>query len=110
LPLLRVLFGWPQIQFFKMKLTISPTTRASIKALASAVIAGIVAVVAPSIQAGNFSFNWTVIWHTAVAAAVGYIGQKIVSPTPTTIRIDPTKTSVVDKDTKQTLVNANKTF
>lgn len=93
-----------------MKLNISPATRATIKALATAIISGIVAVVAPSIQAGNFSFNWTVIWHTAVAAAVGYVGQKIVSPAPTTVAIDPAKTSVIDKCTKQTLVNANKNF
>lgn len=93
-----------------MKLNISPATRATIKALATAIISGVVAVVGPSIQAGNFTFNWTVIWHTAVAAVVGYVGQKVVSPPPSTVAIDPTKTTVIDKCTKQTLVNANKPF
>jgi hypothetical protein len=89
-------------------MTISPTTRATIKGLATAVFAGVVAVIAPAIQNGNFTFDWTTIWHTAVAAAVGYIGQKLVSPVPNTVKIDPSKTSVIDKNTKEVIVNSGK--
>jgi len=79
-----------------------------LKGLAISVFGAIVAVIAPSIQNGTFVFDWTVIWHTGVAAGLAYLGQKFVTPPPTTIKIDPSKTSVIDKNTKEVIVNSGK--
>lgn len=70
-----------------------------------AVLGAIVAIIAPSIQAGNFTFDWTTIWHTGVAAGVAYIGKNFFTPPPKTIEVDPTKTEVIDSKTKQILNN-----
>lgn len=78
-----------------------------IKGLVVAVGGGIVAIVAPSIQDGSLTFNWTTIWHTAVASALAYLAKNLFTPTPKSIQIDPEKTSVVDAKTKETIVNAN---
>lgn len=78
-----------------------------IKGLMMAVGGGIVAIIAPSIQDGSFVFDWTIIWHTAVASALSYIGKEIIMPAPKIVQIDPSKTSVVDSKTKQTIINAN---
>ena len=93
-----------------MKINISPAARATIKTFATAILSAVAALVGESIQKGNLTLDWTAIWHTAVAAAVGYVWQKLGFPAPTTIHIDPSKTTVIDKCTKQTLVNANKPF
>ena len=70
-----------------------------------AVLGAIVAIIAPSIQAGNFTFDWTTIWHTGVAAGVAYIGKNFFTPPPKTIEVDPAKTEVIDSKTKQILSN-----
>jgi hypothetical protein len=79
----------------------------------------IVAIIAPSIQSwvnslstpnpANFSliFNWTVIWHTAVAGAFGYLQVKFLSPAPKVLQVDTSKTVAVDSDTKQPLIKEN---
>lgn len=72
-----------------------------IKGLIIAVGGAIVAIIAPSIEAGTFIFDWTTIWHTAVASALAYLGKNLFTPTPKTIQIDPSKTDVVDSKTKQ---------
>jgi len=77
-----------------------------LKGLVVAVGGGIVAIVAPSIESGNFTFNWTIIWHTAAAAGLSYIAKNLFSPTPKKVEIDPSKTSVVDEKTKETIVDA----
>jgi len=77
-----------------------------LKGLVVAVFGAIVAVVAPSIEHGTFVFDWTTIWHTGVAAGMAYLGKNLISPAPKTIEIDPSKTSVVDSETKQPIINA----
>jgi hypothetical protein len=48
------------------------------------------------VNAGIFTFDWTIIWHTSVAAIVVYLSKNFFTPTPTTIEVDKTKTAVVD--------------
>lgn len=93
-----------------MKLTnfFSLNAQDFVKGLVVAVIGGLVAFFAPAIQSGQFSFDWTTIWHTAVASAVAYLAKNLLSPTPKTIQIDPSQTSVVDKTTKETIIQSNK--
>lgn len=77
-----------------------------LKGLVVAVLGAVVAIIAPSIQDGSLIFDWTVIWHTGVAAGVAYLSKNLLSPAPKTIEIDPSKTSVVDSETKQPIINA----
>ena len=77
-----------------------------LKGLVVAVLGAMVAIIAPSIQDGSLTFDWTTIWHTGVAAGVAYIGKNFLTPTPKTIQIDPSKTSVIDLETKQPIINA----
>lgn len=79
-----------------------------LKGLVVAIGGGIVAVVAPSIQDGSLVFDWTTIWHTAVASGLAYIAKNLFTPAPKKVVIDPEKTSVVDATTKEVIVNANK--
>jgi hypothetical protein len=78
-----------------------------LKGLVVAVGGGVVAIIAPSIQDGSLTFNWTTIWHTAVAAGISYLGKNLFSPTPSSVVIDPSKTSVVDAETKETIIKKN---
>lgn len=77
-----------------------------LKGLLMAVLGAVVAVVGPAIETQTFVFNWTIIWHTAAATAFSYLTYRFVSPTPKIVQIDPSKTSVIDKDTKEVIVNA----
>jgi hypothetical protein len=88
--------------------SLNPRTQAFIKGLVMAVFGGVVAIIGPSIESGEFVFNWTMIWHTAVASALAYLGKNLLAPTPTAIQIDPSKTSVIDKKTKDVILNSKK--
>jgi len=77
------------------------------KSFLMAVGGAVFAVIAQSIQAGIWTFDWPTIWHTAVAAAVTYLGKNLFTPTPKIIAIDPGKTSVIDAKSKTTIINAN---
>ena len=101
------------------KILLSVTAINFFKSFIVAVFGGVVAVVAPSIQAwidsGKWAglsviFDWTVIWHTAVAAGIGFIMHKITSLNPTIVQINPEKTTVLNKETKEVIVNAKKTI
>ena len=78
-----------------------------LKGLIVAIGGGVVALIETSTKNGSFVFDWTAIWHTAVAAGLAYIGKNLFSSTPKTVQIDPEKTSVVDVKTKETILNAN---
>lgn len=71
------------------------------KGLIMAVGGAVFSVIQTSISAGVFTFNVTDIWHTALAAAVIYLGKNLFTPTPKTITVDTTKTTVIDSKTKQ---------
>lgn len=79
-----------------------------LKSLIVSVLGGVAAVIAPSIQDGSFVFNWTVIWHTAIASGLAYLCKNLFSPTPKTVQIDPSKTSVVDEVSKQVIMDAGR--
>lgn len=36
--------------------------------------------VARSVENGQFTFDFTAIWHTALAAAVAYLGKNLFTP------------------------------
>ncbi len=74
-----------------------------LKGLIVAVGGAVFAVIQSSISAGGFTIDWTNVWHIALGAFIAYIGKNFFTPTPTVVQIDPTKTSVIDKDTKQVL-------
>jgi hypothetical protein len=78
-----------------------------IKGLVVAVGGAVMAIILPSIQAGNLTLDFTTIWHTALASALAYLGKNLFTPTPKSIQIDPSKTSVVDSNTKQTIIKTN---
>jgi branched-subunit amino acid transport protein len=78
-----------------------------LKGLLVAVGGAVMAIILPSLQSGNLTFDWTTIWHTAVASALAYLGKNLFTPTPKSIQIDPSKTSVVDSNTKQTIIKSN---
>lgn len=93
-----------------MKLTYflsSKTVKDFLKGLIVTVFGGVVAIVAPSIQDGSFIFNWTTIWHTAVASGLAYLGHVVIAPIPKTVQIDSSKTTVIDKNTKEIISDAN---
>lgn len=50
------------------------------KGLCMAIGAAIFALIAESIQRGQFTFDFTAIWHTAVAATVAYLGKNFFTP------------------------------
>lgn len=77
-----------------------------LKGLVMAVGGAVVAIVAPSIQDGSLVFNWTSIWHTAVASGLAYLAKNLFTPIPKTVQIDPAKTSVVDAKTKETILSS----
>lgn len=78
-----------------------------IHGLLMAVGSGVIAIIAPSMQNGTWVFDWTMIWHTAVASAFAYLAKNLFTPTPKQISIDPAKTSVIDKNTKQPILRSN---
>ena len=77
------------------------------KGLLMAIGGAIYGIVAPSIQNGNFTLDWTTIWHTALATFGVYIGKNLLTPTPKNVVIDPSKTSVIDSVTKEPLLKSN---
>ena len=48
--------------------------------LIMAIGAAVFALIAESVQKGQFTFDLTAIWHTAVAAAVAYLGKNFFTP------------------------------
>lgn len=51
-----------------------------LKGLLMAVGGAVFAVVAPSIEHAKFVFDFTAIWHTAVAAGFVYLGKNLFTP------------------------------
>lgn len=75
-----------------------------IKGLIVSVLGAVFAVIQSSIAAGNFTLDWTNIWHISLGAFIAYLAKNFFSPTPTTVQIDPSKTTVVDAKTKEKLL------
>ena len=78
-----------------------------IKGLIMAIGGAVFAIIAPSINSGNLVIDWTLIWHTALSTALIYLGKNLFTPTPKTVEIDPSKTSVIDSNTKEPIIKSN---
>lgn len=52
----------------------------ALKGIIVAVGAAVFALVAESVSKGEFTFDFTAIWHTAVAAGIAYIGKQFFTP------------------------------
>lgn len=57
------------------------------KGLLVAVISAVLTLIDNSVEAGNFNFNWTNIWHVALLAGVGYLIKNLFTPTQTVVKI-----------------------
>ena len=53
------------------------------KGLIMAVGASVFALIAESVQKSQFTFDFTAMWHTAVAAAVVYLGKNFFTAAKT---------------------------
>lgn len=45
-----------------------------------AAVSTLFAMVAESVEKGQFIFDFTTIWHTGVAAGVAYLGKQLFTP------------------------------
>ena len=75
----------------------------ALKGLIMAALAGTFSVVTAMINAGNFNFNLTALWHGALVGAVPYIVKNFCTPA------DPTKevTKTDDGEITKTVINTD---
>lgn len=59
---------------------LSLNTQDFIKGLIVTIISAVFTLVAESVQQDRFTFNFTTIWHTAVAAGIAYLGKNLFTP------------------------------
>jgi len=55
------------------------------------------AIIQGALSAGNFQIDWSNVWHMAAGAALVYLGKNLFTPVPSSIEIDPAKTTVTEK-------------
>ena len=67
-----------------------------IKGLIMAILGAVIAVIQSSLNAGTFIFDWTNIWHVALAAIVAYLVKNFFTPAPKTVEVDKSVTKVID--------------
>jgi LPS O-antigen subunit length determinant protein (WzzB/FepE family) len=60
-----------------------------LKALAVAAVSPVIPIIAQSISAKTWVFDWTTIWHTAVAAGFAYLTKNFFSTTATVVSPTP---------------------
>ncbi len=46
-------------------------------------------VISGSLNAGDFTFNWTAIWHAAMVATVVYLGKRFFTPAQIIKPVEP---------------------
>jgi hypothetical protein len=66
---------------------LSLNTQDFIKGFIITIISAVFTLVAESVQKGQFTFDFTTIWHTAVAAGIAYLGKNLFTPAKTIIPI-----------------------
>lgn len=49
------------------------------KGLIVAALTAVIVLISDTISAGTFTFNWTSIWQTGLAAAVAYLMKQLVT-------------------------------
>ena len=62
---------------------LSLNTQDFIKGLIVTIISAVFTLVAESVQQGQFTFDFTNIWHTAFAAGIAYRGKNLLTPAKT---------------------------
>jgi hypothetical protein len=76
-----------------------------LKGLIMAVGGAVFTVIENSIEANNFTFNWTNIWHIALGAFVLYLGKNFFTPSSTTVSgMAPGTTAVITVPEKGTSI------
>ncbi len=70
-----------------------------IRGLVMAALAPVFTIIGQSISAGNITFDWTAIWHTAAAAGLAYLAKNFFEPTKTVIIVQPPLTNVEGEKT-----------
>jgi len=66
---------------------LSLNTQDFIKGLIVTIVSAVFTLVAESVQKGQFTFDFTTIWHTAVAACIAYLGKNLFTPAKTIITV-----------------------
>jgi len=66
---------------------LSLNTQDFIKGFIITIISAVFTLVAESVQKGQFTFDFTTIWHTAVAAGIAYLGKNLFTPAKTIIPV-----------------------
>jgi len=66
---------------------LSLNTQDFIKGFIITITSAVFTLVAESVQKGQFTFDFTTIWHTAVAAGIAYLGKNLFTPAKTIIPI-----------------------
>lgn len=66
---------------------LSLNTQDFIKGLIITIISAVFTLVAESVQKGQFTFDFTTIWHTAVAAGIAYLGKNLFTPAKTIVPV-----------------------
>ncbi|SDE88896.1 hypothetical protein SAMN05216464_110198 [Mucilaginibacter pineti] len=66
---------------------LSLNTQDFFKGLIVTVASAVFALVAESVEKGQFTFDYTSIWHTAVAAGMAYLGKQFFTPAQAVISI-----------------------
>ena len=64
---------------------LSLNTQDFMKGLIVTITSAVFTLVAESVQQGRFTFDFTTIWHTAVAAGIAYLGKNLFTPAKTII-------------------------
>lgn len=58
-----------------------------LKAFLLAIVSPVIPIVMQSVSADKWVFDWTTIWHTAVAAGVAYLAKNFFSTTATVVKM-----------------------
>lgn len=66
-----------------------------VKGFFMAVGGAVFAVIQTWVLNGIFTFDFTVIWHTAVKAIVIYLGVKFFTPAPASVVVNTNETDVI---------------
>ena len=59
---------------------LSLNTQDLLKGFVVAVASAVFALVAESVNKGQFTFDITAMWHTAAAAGIAYLGKNLFTP------------------------------
>lgn len=92
----------------KLSTMFSVNWQDAFKGLVVAVVTTAISSLYMIISAGEMptTTQWKYIGLTSLSAGLAYLSKNFFTPAPKVIQIDPTKTAVVDKDTKEVITDA----